>query len=123
MLTTPVKSSMRSSWPTARLEFVRGRVKALRTLLLAKFTTRLAPEMETALAKLRSMPMPVTAVCETVKETVATGLLEAATLRGHAVLAGHCERVGLESLREGSLALPERSRVTPLYWPGGLVAK
>src|SRR5260221_6118188 len=82
MLTTPVKSSMRSNWPEARLEFARGRVKALRTLLLLKFTARLAPEIDTALAKFRSMPTPVTEFCETVKDKLATGLLEAATLSG-----------------------------------------
>src|SRR5260370_33231711 len=87
-LTTPVKSSIRSSWPAARLEFARGRVNALRTLLLVKSTTRLPPEMDTALAKLRSMPMPVPAFGETVKETVATALLEAGRLRGQAGLAG-----------------------------------
>src|SRR6266568_2328036 len=36
------------------------RVKALITLLLLRLTARVAPEIETALLRLRSMPMPVT---------------------------------------------------------------
>lgn len=57
----PVKSSMRSSWPLARLEFARGRVKALTTVVeleLVKFRLRMPPVTEMAFARLTSMPNP-----------------------------------------------------------------
>src|SRR5207249_8294942 len=115
-LTMPVKSSSRSSWLEKRLLPWRGSVKPLRTLLLLKFTASVLPEMDTALAKLRSMPMPVTPLGETVKDTVATGLLEAATLRGQMVAGGQPEIVVLVvSFRNVILALPERVRVALLY--------
>src|SRR5579863_3334604 len=67
-LTTPVTSSMRSSWPAARLEFVRGRVNALTELVLPGFTVREPPVTEITFAKLTSMPSPPWApmVCEVV---------------------------------------------------------
>lgn len=59
---TPVKSSMRSSWPAARLEFARGRAKALITLVVPEFVRlrlSVAPLIVTAFARLKSMPIPV----------------------------------------------------------------
>ena len=58
---SPVKSSMRSSWPAARLEFVRGSVKSLTTVVveeLAKFRFSPAPTTVTVVARLTSMPSP-----------------------------------------------------------------
>lgn len=122
-LTTPVKSCIRSSWPEARLELARGRVKALRTLLLLKFKARLVPEMDKAVAKFRSMPIPVTALWVTVKERFATGLLEAAKLKGQMVLAGQLESVAPVSFKKVILALPVRTNVTLVYWTAGMFAK
>ena len=114
-VTTPVKSSMRSSWPAARVLPVRGKVKALRTLVLAKFTVRALAAMVTALAILRSKPMPDTAFAETEYEIVATGLLEAGTLRGQMVSVGQPEMVAAVSFKKVMMALPERTKVALLY--------
>jgi len=62
----PVKSSMRSSWPEARLDIVppRGRAKALTTLVVAelmKLMVSAVPVRETAFARLTSMPSPALA--------------------------------------------------------------
>src|SRR5690242_6692850 len=62
MLTAPVTSSIRSSWPVARLEFWRGRLKRLvtgRATVLAKFSVSVVPVREMALARLTSMPSPL----------------------------------------------------------------
>src|SRR6266850_3358947 len=62
MLTTPVKSSMSSSWEVPRLAFVRGNVKAVKTPGLGeeglKLTDRVPPESEMALFRLKSISMP-----------------------------------------------------------------
>src|SRR5713101_9646223 len=61
-VTTPVKSSIRSSWPLARTEPVRGRVMALSTLVegvaLLRFTLMFPPVIETALLKLKRTLRP-----------------------------------------------------------------
>src|SRR5580658_4968444 len=60
----PVKSSIISSCPEARLEFVRGRAKALTTLVvveLVKLMVSALPVTEAAFARLTSMPSPVLA--------------------------------------------------------------
>src|ERR1700682_2389826 len=80
--------------------------------------------MDTVVNKLRSMPMPVTAFGETVKGTVATGVLETATLSGQTVLGGQREMVAVaESFRKVILALPERNRVALTYWAAGMFGK
>jgi hypothetical protein len=58
-----------------------------------------------------------------VKETVATGLLEAATLRGQIVLAGQLESVEAVLFRKVIFALPVRTSVTLLYGAAGMFAK
>jgi len=63
-VTTPVKSSMRSSWPAARF-VARGRLKALMTLLVPGFvrlTFNEVPVSVMAFARLKSMPNPVLAL-------------------------------------------------------------
>src|SRR5580704_7191969 len=67
--TTPVKSSIRSNWPAARFELVRGRRNEVRTLVvpeLLKLTVRVVPVRVMALAILKSRPKPVLAekTCE-----------------------------------------------------------
>lgn len=61
-VTTPVKSSIRSSWPLARTEPGRGRVMALSTLVegvaLLRFTLMFPPLIDTALFKLKRRPRP-----------------------------------------------------------------
>src|SRR5579883_822788 len=62
MLTTPVKSSIRSSWPAERFEFCRGSVKAVTTLVfpeLVKFRLKFPFESVMALERLKSIPKPV----------------------------------------------------------------
>ncbi len=75
ILTTPVKSSMSSSWLEPRLAFWRGRVKALKTAGFGaaglKFTDNVPPEREMAFFKLKSSPMPC------LPEEAATKLKEA----------------------------------------------
>lgn len=88
---TPVKSSMRSSWPAAKL-VLRGRAKELMTFELppglVRFTLNVVPERVTAFARLKSMPNPVLAlmVCEAVMTGVPVVLKEATQTS----LAGHC---------------------------------
>src|SRR4029077_13685833 len=69
MPTTPVKSSIKSSWPEPRFELVRGRRNEVRTLVVAellKLTVRVVPVRVIALARLKSSPKPVLAekTCE-----------------------------------------------------------
>ena len=71
LLTTPVMSSMRASWPAARLEFVRGRAKVVvegRAPLLLKFRERLPPVRVREFARFTSMENPALALmaCEEV---------------------------------------------------------
>jgi len=61
LLTTPVMSSMRASWPVARLEFARGRAKVVvtgRATVLAKFRVSVEPLRVRQFARLTSMPSP-----------------------------------------------------------------
>ncbi len=67
----PVKSSMMSSWPDARLEFARGSVKSLVTVVpeeLARFKASVVPVIVMAFERLRSIPSPALPlmVCEVV---------------------------------------------------------
>jgi len=62
--TTPAKSSIKSSWPAARFELLRGRRNEVRTLVvpeLLKLTVRVVPVRVIALAILKSRPRPVLA--------------------------------------------------------------
>jgi hypothetical protein len=71
LLTLPVKSSMRSSWPEARFEFAMGRLKAVvtgRVPEFERFRVRVEPLRVREFARLTSMPIPVLLVtaCEVV---------------------------------------------------------
>jgi len=71
LLTLPVKSSMRSSWPVDRFEFATGRLKAVvtgRAPELERFRVRVEPLRVREFARLTSMPIPVLLVtaCEVV---------------------------------------------------------
>ena len=87
---TPVKSSMRSSLPAARLEFCRGRVKALITLLvpeLEKLTLRDVPVSVMAFLRLKSMPNPVLPGTRTERVATGTPVVVKGTLQ--TLFAGH----------------------------------
>ena len=121
-LTTPVKSSMRSSCPEERLLPARGRAKALRTLAFAKLTFRLAPEIDKRLLRLRAMPRPVTLLEETAKARLACEV-PAATMAtcGQPVLAGQVWSVLAVSLKKVMIGL-EKEMMAPVYWPEGTLA-
>ena len=75
------------------------------------------------MAKFRSMPMPITPFWDTAKERFATGLLEAARLRGQMVFAGQLESVAPVSFKKVILALPVSTKVTLVYWRAGMFPK
>ena len=67
LLTVPVTSSMRSSWPEARFEFATGRLKAVvtgRVPELERFRVRVEPLTVREFARLTSMPIPVLLVTD-----------------------------------------------------------
>ena len=86
----PVKSSIRSSWPEARLEFERGRVKALTTGVaaeLVKLMVSTEPMTEAAFARLTSMPIPALPPMAT--EVVIVDVKGPGNVATHTAPAGH----------------------------------
>src|SRR5580700_5749410 len=86
----PVRSSMRSSCPGARLEFVRGRAKALTTLVVVELTKLMVsavPVTEATFARLTSMPIPALAPMAT--EVVIVDVKGPGNVTMHTASAAH----------------------------------
>ena len=99
MLTTPVKSSMSSSWFVPRLALARGRLKAEKTLTPAvagvKVTVMVPPVTLMELFRLKSMPRPILAPPERV------------TGNGAVVILGRPAALGLIVQMAPTVQLPE----------------
>jgi len=108
LLTTPVKSSIRSSCPAWRLEFVRGSAKVLAALVLAKFRLRVVPVkvMTWPRSMLMANPPLALTVCAVVAVAV-KGPANEAMQTAFGEVAGHAGlvRVMPVPLEKASVAL------------------
>src|SRR5579872_2522082 len=127
-LTTPVMSSIRSSWPVARFAFWRGSVKELMTSVapeLMKLTFRVVPLRTSALDRLKSMPIPVSPPM-VVDEVMMGAPTEALKETEQTALAGHWGvRLVMAApvpLKKASCGL-EKETVMVLLLPVGTLGK
>ncbi len=94
------------------------------TLLLLKLTARVVPVMETALLRLRSMPMPVRPLSITAKVTLAMGVPAAVLLASvQTVFGAQPDKVEAVSFKKVISAGLENASVALLYEAAGIFRK